>query len=168
MQAIEVVRIATRGPGDVSGLAALIDSGKLDPAAIVAVMGKTEGNGCVNDFTREYSTVALAGLLGTHLKLTTAAVEQRVAFVMSGGTEGVLSPHVTVFARRVSTTGAPAGQKRLAIGIAFTRDFLPEEIGRGAQIRETATAVKVAMADAGIDAASDVHFVQIKCHCSPR
>jgi len=163
MQTVEVVRIATNGPGDVSGLAALLDSRKLDPAAIVAIMGKTEGNGCVNDFTREYSTAALAGLLGRHLKLDDADVERRVAFVMSGGTEGVLSPHVTVFARHASQDVSPAGQKRLAIGIGFTRDFLPEEIGRSAQIHETAAATKAAMADAGISAASDVHFVQIKC-----
>ena len=163
MQTVDVICVLTRGPGDVSGLAALIEAGKLDPAAIVAIMGKTEGNGCVNDYTREYSTAALAGLLGQHLKLDAAEVERRVAFVMSGGTEGVLSPHFTVFARHTAASGAPAQQKRLAVGIAFTRDFLPEEIGRGAQIRETATAVKTAMADAGISAAADVHFVQIKC-----
>jgi len=163
MQTVDVLRITTSGPGDITGLAALIDSGALDPEGIVAIMGKTEGNGCVNDFTREYSTAALAGLLGRHLKLAVHEVERRVAFVMSGGTEGVLSPHFTVFARRASNAGAPAGQKRLAIGIAFTRDFLPEEFGRSAQIHETAAAVKVAMADAGIDSAADVHFVQVKC-----
>ncbi len=163
MQTVDVVRIATSGPGDVNGLAALIESGSLDPAAIVAIMGKTEGNGCVNDYTREYATAALAGLLGRHLNLPVAQVEKRVAFVMSGGTEGVLAPHITVFTRHASSCGAPVGQKRLALGIAFTRDFLPEEIGRGAQIHETATAVQAAMADAGISAAGDVHFVQIKC-----
>ena len=34
-----------------------------------------------------------------HLKLAPREVEARIAFVMSGGTEGVLSPHITVFAR---------------------------------------------------------------------
>jgi cyanuric acid amidohydrolase len=47
--------------------------------------------------------------------------------------------------------------------MAQTRDFLPEEIGRGVQIRETARAVAAAMADAGIVYPQDVHFVQIKC-----
>ncbi len=47
--------------------------------------------------------------------------------------------------------------------MAQTRDFLPEELGRSAQITETARAVKAAMADAGITDAADVHFVQIKC-----
>ena len=47
--------------------------------------------------------------------------------------------------------------------MAHTRDFLPEEIGRGVQIRETARAVAVAMAEAAIVDPQDVHFVQIKC-----
>jgi cyanuric acid amidohydrolase len=47
--------------------------------------------------------------------------------------------------------------------MAHTRDFLPEELGRSAQITETAKAVQAAMADAGIADPTDVHFVQIKC-----
>ena len=84
---------------------------------------------------------------------------------MSGGTEGVLSPHITVFTRE-DVDGHQAdgiAGKRLSIGMAHTRDFLPEELGRGAQIGETAKAVKAAMADAGIIDPQDVHFVQIKC-----
>ena len=150
------------GPGDVSGIVRLIDGGALDPREIVAIMGKTEGNGCVNDFTREYATAALAGCLAQRLDLPVAEVERRIAFVMSGGTEGVLSPHMTVFTRR-ETTEKSGTQKRLSIGIAHTRDFLPEELGRRAQIDETARAVTVAMADAGITQTADVHFVQIKC-----
>ena len=53
--------------------------------------------------------------------------------------------------------------KRLSIGIAHTRNFLPEEIGRKVQIEETMTAVHTAMRDAGIDDRRDVHFVQVKC-----
>lgn len=164
MQTVEVIRIPTKGPGDTSGLAALIDSGRLAPADIIAVMGKTEGNGCVNDYTREYSTAMLAALLGKHLGLEPHAVEQRVAFVMSGGTEGVMSPHISVFARK-KLAGEPVSNapKRLAIGIAFTRDFLPEEMGRQAQVIETAAAVRAAMADGGIESTADVHFVQVKC-----
>jgi len=85
---------------------------------------------------------------------------------MSGGTEGVLSPHITVFTRceavRTADAPTPAG-KRLAVGVAFTRPFRPEELGRMAQVEETAAAVRVAMADAGISDVQDVHFVQIKC-----
>ena len=162
MKRVDVFRIATRGPADVSELARLIDQRRLDPRSIVAVMGKTEGNGCVNDFTREYATAALACFLGERLDLSAAEVVQRIAFVMSGGTEGVLSPHITVFARSEADGVAPA-TKRLAIGIATTRELLPEELGRRAQIEVTAQAVEAAMSDAGIEDRADVHFVQIKC-----
>ena len=36
----DVIRIPTYGPGDVSGLMALIDSGALEPSSILAVLGK--------------------------------------------------------------------------------------------------------------------------------
>ncbi|MGA2491786.1 MAG: ring-opening amidohydrolase [Roseiarcus sp.] len=160
-----VFRIPTKGPGDVSGLMQLIESGKVAPSEIVAMLGKTEGNGGVNDFTREYAVAALREALAPHLGLAPRAVEERIAFVMSGGTEGVLSPHVTVFQRGPSASGAAAtiSGKRLSIGVAHTRDFSPEEIGRTPQIEETAEAVRLAMRDAKIDDPDDVHFVQIKC-----
>jgi cyanuric acid amidohydrolase len=159
---VDVIRIPTSGPGDVSGLMRLVDSDALAPETIIAILGKTEGNGGVNDFTREYATAALKAALAPRLKLDPAAVEERIAFVMSGGTEGVLAPHLTIFARKPAEGVSSAG-KRLSVGVARTRDFLPEEIGRDAQIEETARAVRAAMRDAGIDEARDVHFVQIKC-----
>lgn len=162
-QRVDVFRIGCSGPGDLRAARALIDAGELVPQDIVAVIGKTEGNGCVNDFTREYAAHAWCQLLAPSLGCAPAEVGQRVALVMSGGTEGVLSPHFTVFTRRW-IAGAPAHRmKRLAIGIASTRDFAPEEIGRSAQIDATATAVHAAIADAGIEDAADVHFVQVKC-----
>jgi len=161
---IDVFRVPTRGPGDVSGLMELIEQGHLDPSSIIAVLGKTEGNGGVNDFTREYAVAALCAALAPRLGLSPNAVEARIAFVMSGGTEGVLSPHLTVFARKdVAAAADRSPDKRLSIGIAHTRDFLPEEIGRDAQIAETMQAVRLAMTDGGIEDPRDVHFVQIKC-----
>lgn len=161
---VGVFRIATKGPGDVSGLVSLIESGEIDPKTILAILGKTEGNGGVNDFTREYAVSALCAALAPRLGLPSHSVEQRIAFVMSGGTEGVLSPHITVFTRQGAGGQADGiSGKRLSIGIAQTRDFLPEELGRSAQIQETAKAVLAAMADAAITDPQDVHFVQIKC-----
>jgi cyanuric acid amidohydrolase len=160
---VGVIKVATKGPGDVSGLTAMIGSGAIDPTTILAILGKTEGNGGVNDFTREYAVAALCTALAPELGLSPEAVEQRIAFVISGGTEGVLSPHITVFTRRQAERPAGMSGKRLSIGMAHTRDFLPEEIGRSAQIMETAKAVTAAMADAGITDPADVHFVQIKC-----
>ncbi len=156
-----VLRLATAGPSDTAPLAYAIDRGEVDPATIVAIVGKTEGNGCVNDFTRGYATLALKLLLVERLKCPMAEVEARVAIVMSGGTEGGLSPHLLVFCREPTT--AAASRPRLAIGVGLTRPFKPEEIGRAAQIAATAEAVAAAMEDAGIASAVDVHFVQIKC-----
>ena len=162
-QQVRAWRVACRGPADLSGVQALIDSGELVPDEIVAVMGKTEGNGCVNDYTRELASQAWCHLLAPLLGCSPAQVHQRVALVMSGGTEGVLSPHFTVFTRRQVDAAQARPGKRLVLGIAHTRDFLPQEIGRGAQIEATAAAVRAAMADAGIGSPADVHFVQVKC-----
>ena len=165
MTSVGVVRIATRSPSDVSGLLSFIEAGKIEPRSILAILGKTEGNGGVNDFTREYAVSALCVALAPYVDLPPHRVEERIAFVMSGGTEGVLSPHITVFTRAdvVGRQSDGISGKRLSIGIAQTRDFLPEELGRGVQIQETAKAVAMATADAAIVDPQDVHFVQIKC-----
>jgi cyanuric acid amidohydrolase len=169
LMSVDVMCIPTKGPGDVSGLMTLIATGHISASDIVAVLGKTEGNGGVNDFTREYAVAALREALAPHLALEPRQVEEKIAFVMSGGTEGVLSPHLTVFARGASTDqkgnidGTGPSGKRLSIGIAHSREFLPEEIGCKAQIDETVQAVHRAMHDAGINDPEDVHFVQVKC-----
>jgi cyanuric acid amidohydrolase len=163
MYRTDTFRVPMAGPADMTKLTALIEDGALDPAHIVAILVKTEGNGGVNDFTREYTCATLAATLAPYLRATPAEVERRIAIVVSGGTEGVLSPHATVFARTPVANRAGAAGKRLAIGIAATRDFLPHEIGRAAQIEATAAAVTAAMADAGISRAEDVHWVQVKC-----
>ena len=146
-------RVPMRHPGDVSGIAALMDAGTLHARDIVAILGKTEGNGCVNDFTRAYAVSALSALLVAR----GGRPAEDVALVMSGGTEGGLAPHFLVLA--VHDTAAP-GTDALAIGTAFTRDLAPEEIGRMAQIHAVAAAVHAAMAQAGLGTA---HYVQVKC-----
>ncbi len=74
-----VLRLATAGPQDTAPLAAAIEAGEIDPATIVAIVGKTEGNGCVNDFTRGYATLALKLLLADKLGCAPKEVEARVA-----------------------------------------------------------------------------------------
>ena len=153
-------RVPMRHPGDTSGVAALFDAGSLQPGEVVAILGKTEGNGCVNDFTRAYAVSALAAVLGARLGTSPEAVIERVALVMSGGTEGGLSPHFLVLG--VREVSAPASGA-LALGVGFTPDFAPEDIGRMAQLRATAKAVRAAMAQAGITDPGEVHYVQVKC-----
>lgn len=154
-------RVAMGHPGDTSGIDRLVTSGALAAADIVAIFGKTEGNGCVNDFTRAFATEALKSCLARHLGSDPESVAARVPLVMSGGTEGCLSPHFLVIAARAASR--PPTGKALAVGTGFTRAFMPEEIGRRAMVMETAEAVRRAIVDAGIDSADDVHFVQIKC-----
>lgn len=152
-----VHRVAMRHPGDVAAIEALFDTGVPDPRDVVAILGKTEGNGCVNDFTRAFAVQSLTQMLAARLGATPAEVAHRVAMVMSGGTEGGLSPHFLVFS--VSRTDAapnPAGA--LVIATAFTRDFAPEEIGRMPQVEATAEAIAAAVASM-----AEVHYVQIKC-----
>lgn len=163
VQKVSVHRVAASGPGDLSGVRALIAAGQLDPRAVVAVMGKTEGNGCVNDHTREYASVMWSGLLAEALGCSLDEAHERVALVMSGGTEGVLSPHFTVFSRSWVEVAAPAPQKRMVIGCAQTAVFSPEQLGRLDQVQATADAVRAAMKDAGLTDPADVHFVQVKC-----
>jgi cyanuric acid amidohydrolase len=162
VQDVSVHRVAMAGPADTSGVLALIDGGQVRAEDVVAIVCKTEGNGCVNDFTRGYTTLAFSVALAEPLGMSPDHVRERIALVMSGGTEGVMSPHATVFARR-RVEAAPGEEKKLAVGVAFTRAFQPEEIGRRAMVMETAARVRAAMADAGIDDVADVHLVQIKC-----
>lgn len=156
---IGVHKIAMAAPNDVSGLKSLIDSGAVDPATIVALIGKTEGNGGANDFTRGFATLSFQLLLAPLLGLTPDEVGARIAFVWSGGTEGVLSPHATIFTR---TPSKVSGTPRLALGIGITRDLSPEEIGRMAMVEAVAAAVRDCMAQTGITDATAVHYVQVK------
>ena len=155
MPQARVHRIPTAGPDDMSGLEALIEGGAIEPSRLIAVLGKTEGNGCVNDFTRAFAVSALEGLFKRH-----RIRPGKVAAVMSGGTEGGLSPHMLSFERLEETSGqSPA----LAIGSAVTPDIAPEEIGTAAQIASVAKGVAAAMEKAGLNDPADVHFVQVKC-----
>ena len=155
MPVARVHRISAAAPNDVSGIEAAIAAGHIDPSGIVAILGKTEGNGNVNDFTRGYATQSLTLMLEKHL----GARAREVCLVMSGGTEGAMAPHWTVFERREGEGKGPA----LAVGRAHTPALKPEQVGRLAQVDQVATGVKAAMKDAGINDPADVHFVQIKC-----
>ncbi len=161
MTGLEVHVVETDAPDDTSGLSALVERGTVDPADIVAILGKTEGNGCVNDFSRGLAATAYRHALADWLDLAPEAVGDRVALVMSGGTEGVMTPHVAVF---VASDGECEREGRGLVGArAATRAFEPVEVGRVPQVRATADAVEEAMAAAGIESSADLKFVQVKC-----
>lgn len=158
-----VHRLDMAHPGDVSALEGLIAEGVVKPDEIVAIIGKTEGNGGVNDFTRGYFTLALMSMLSRHLHRPAEVLSREIPCVLSGGTEGVLTPHYTVFRR--SPGPDVSGPPRLAIGRAFSPAMPAEAVGRQAQVAMVAAAVRAAMADAGLEDPADVRFVQVKCPC---
>jgi hypothetical protein len=47
-----------------SGLEGKIAAGEIAPDTIICILGKTEGNGNMNDFTRGYATPALGEIAG--------------------------------------------------------------------------------------------------------
>src|SRR5262249_40952170 len=85
---------------------------------------------------------------------------RRIPMVWSGGCDGVVTPHATVFVR--NATSGPASASRMAIGAAMSAELLPEDIGRPAMMEKVAKAVKAAMRDAGVSDPSDVHSVRHK------
>jgi ring-opening amidohydrolases len=158
---IGVYKVPMSNPADVGALKKLIDDGMIDPAKIIASIGKTEGNGGANDFTRALATMSFSLLLASYLEITPEEVQERIAFVWSGGCEGVLSPHATFFTRE-DTVDEPTTEGRLALSVQRTRKFLSEEIGRLAEVREVADATRRALAELGINNPADVHYVQVK------
>src|SRR4051812_24956339 len=145
-----VHRLSMRHPGDVSELEALVASGTVRATDLVAVIGKTEGNGGVNDFTRGYFTQSLMALLSRRTGEDAESLAGRIPCVLSGGCEGVLSPHYLVFSRTGEPSATPNTTPALAIGVAMSEPMQPEDIGRAGQIRSVAAAVRRAMADAHI------------------
>jgi cyanuric acid amidohydrolase len=156
--AIEVAKVELKSVQDASGMEALIKKGQFRADEVIAVIGKTEGNGGVNDFTRILADQAFRMVLRKHGS-SEEAVEQ-IPMVWSGGCDGVITPHATIFARNAKT--GPANKSRLAIGTALSAELLPEDIGRPAMIEKVADSVRAAMRNAGIDDPADVHYVQTK------
>lgn len=157
--AIEVVKIEIKSVMDASGLEAHIQSGSFKADEVVAVIGKTEGNGGVNDFTRILSDQAFRAVL-QRMGTRSEAQIREIPMVWSGGCDGVITPHATIFARN-EQTGSP-GKPRLVMGTALSPKLMPEDIGRPAMVEKVAEGVRLAMKDAGITDPADVHYVQTK------
>ena len=153
-----VHRLSAGAPDDVAGFAAGMREGTIDAESVIAVFGKTEGNGLVNDFSRGLAMRALQDALRSHREDGDA---DEACFVMSGGTEGGLSPHFLVIEARESRERAVEGA--LAVGRARTPALPPELLGRLAQVDMVARGVRAALDDAGIETPDDAHYVQIKC-----
>ena len=146
---IEVRKVAIKHVSDASGLTELIDAGVVDADRVIAVIGKTEGNGGINDYTRIIADRAFREVL---VDRGTRTMEQakEVPIVWSGGTDGVISPHATIFATLPPERAEQTDEPRVTVGYAMSEQLLPEEIGRRGMIEKVADAVRVAMHRAGI------------------
>jgi cyanuric acid amidohydrolase len=157
----QAFKVGMRAPDDVSEAAALLDRGAFKAEHVVAILGKTEGNGAVNDYTRALATLSFQMLLASRTGRKIEDIARRVPIIWSGGTEGLMSPHATIFTREPDR-GTPAGEKRFTVGTAYTRDLLPEEFGTTVHAQVAADGVRAAITDAGIDSPEDIHVIQIK------
>jgi cyanuric acid amidohydrolase len=150
-------------PNDTSAFEALLSSGAVDPHAVVALIGKSEGSGLPNDYARLFADVSLRGALAAARGCPVGEIADSVTIAMSGGAPGVISPHVTVITQTV-VDSLPDGLvgEGLVVGRAHTPEILPEDIGRVGQVDKVAAAVGEALADARVTDPAAVHMVLVK------
>jgi ring-opening amidohydrolase-like protein len=109
--AIEVAKVELKTVQDASGLEVCIGGGQFTADQVIAVIGKTEGNGGVNDFTRILADQAFRRALMKHGRRSEQEVGL-IPMVWSGGCDGIITPHATIFAR--TDAAGPASKSRLA------------------------------------------------------
>lgn len=137
------------------------------PHDVLALVAKSEGHGLPNDYGRVLCEQSLKNALARLRGTDTDEVAVTTSVIVSGGTPGVLSPHVTVIVQRTvpadrSGAGTAAPGPGLVLGRATTAPIHPEDIGRRAQVSTVAEGVAAAMADAGVTDPADVHLVMVK------
>ncbi|MDP9445230.1 MAG: ring-opening amidohydrolase [Actinomycetota bacterium] len=158
---IDVRKIPLHSVSDASELERLIDDGVIEADRVLAVIGKTEGNGGVNDYTRIIADRAFREVLLAKGSRDQQQVKD-IPIVWSGGTDGVISPHATVFASLRADRAQRTDEPGLSVGFAMSEQILPEDIGRTAMIEKVAAGVRLGMERAGITDPADVHYVQTK------
>src|ERR1700726_937834 len=127
--AIEGRKVPIHHVSDASGFEELIAAGVLEAGRVVAVIGKTEGNGGVNDYTRIMADRAFREVLVAKGGRT-AEQENPLPIGWSGGPEGVISPPATIFAPVAKHKAPQSDEPRLSVGFAMSAKLLPEDIGR--------------------------------------
>jgi barbiturase len=148
---------------DTAGIEAAMKQWGFGADDILAVVAKTEGNGGVNDISRILVDRVLRDFFVQKGSRSRQQALQ-VPIALSGGCDGVISPHYNIFARvpEDDVSRATKDELRLTVGFAVSERILPEEIGRLPMVEKVAAGVKRAMKEAGITDPKDVHFVQTK------
>ncbi|MDQ1741368.1 MAG: barbiturase, partial [Pseudonocardiales bacterium] len=152
---IAVHKVALESVSDASGLSDLLEKGLIEADRVIAVIGKTEGNGGVNDYTRIIADRAFREVLLAKGSRPMEEIKQ-IPIVWSGGTDGVLSPHATIFATVPADSVPQTDEPRLSVGYAMSEQIRPEDIGRPPMVEKVAAGVTVAMERAGISDPADV------------
>ena len=158
---VRAFKLGMGAPDDVSEARKLIEAGAFKAQHVVAILGKTEGNGGVNDYTRALATQCFQLLISEKSGRSMIDIAKKVPIIWSGGTEGLMSPHATIFVKEPGEENK-TGEKSFTVGTAYTRDMAPEEFGTLAHVQVAAEGVKEAIQNAGIEDPADIHFVQIK------
>src|SRR3954464_13609625 len=114
---IEVRKVPLHNVSDASELAKLIDDGVMEADRVIAVIGKTEGNGGVNDYTRIIADRAFRELQLE--KGADPAKVKEVPIVWRGGTDGVISPPASIFAPLPADRAGQADAPRRTVGFTM-------------------------------------------------
>ncbi|KAK6198412.1 hypothetical protein LQW54_010306 [Pestalotiopsis sp. IQ-011] len=145
MPPVNILKFGVSSPADTTPVQELLKAG-YDPSQIIGLIGKSEGNGCVNDFSRTLSAMAWEPFL-----------PKDAVTVFSGGTEGVLSPHVTFLVEEHGGRGTG-----MLAAVGRTRKLEPREVGTAAQAREVARTVAGLVEKELASSVNAVHLVVVK------
>ena len=145
---------STRSPiesvSDASGLAELIDKGVIEADRVIAVIGKTEGNGGVNDYTRIIADRAFREVLVAQGHPPDGARSSRSRSSGPAAPTGSSRRTPRSSPRSPRTASPQTDEPRLSVGYAMSEQILPEDIGRLPMVEKVAAGVKIAMERAGI------------------
>ncbi len=156
-----VHRYTMRDPGDVSELAGAIAAGQVRAEHIVAVLGKTEGNGLVNDFTRGYLTQSLKLLLAEKFATSVADAVAEKVFVFPAAPRACWQRRTTWCLRRSRRASSPAA-KRPSPSAPPSRRCSNRKRSAAWLMCSALPRRCAAIGEARIADPADVHFVQIE------
>lgn len=170
-------KFPTSSPSDTTPLTSLLKLG-YTRSDILGIIGKTEGNGCVNDFSRTLAAFVWENLLlhpetdtGASTGTSGTSTGGTSVVIFSGGTEGVLSPHVTfvVRERRQENENEKEGEGNekekgtgLKAAVGRTWQLQPWEIGGKSQVDCVAVTVRKMLEEEKIRP-EQVALVLVKC-----
>src|SRR4030095_10969069 len=100
---IKAYKLLTSSPSDTTGIERLFGEQLIEPSEVICIIGKTEGKGGRTDFTRDVWMLGVEEFFSDRIGIGRKEVGERIIFSLSGGCEGVVSPHIIVFGRSGKT-----------------------------------------------------------------